>query len=62
MECWGSKADEGLFLCFGLSLSDKIDLIPPNPILQYSITPDHSLAAEPIYSDLAQRTRFSMLE
>jgi hypothetical protein len=35
---------------------------PIIPIFQYSITPWHSITAEPVISDLAQRTRSSMLE
>ena len=50
----------------------KIDLIPLNPLFQYSAkaslraqyssTPRETLTAKPVISDLAQRTRFSMLE
>ena len=32
------------------------------PIFHYSTTPWHSIAAKPVISDLAQRTRFSVLE
>jgi len=35
---------------------------PSIPIFHYSNTPWHLILAEPLFSDLAQRTRFSMLE
>ena len=40
MDCWGSKADNSHFFYISVcSFQIKKDLIPPNPILQYSNTP-----------------------
>ena len=65
MEYWESKADDGLILysdpCHpykNRSHSAK----PIIPTFQYSIIPWQMFTAQPIFSDLAQRTRFSMLE
>ena len=39
MECWISKADDACFYVSVCSFQIKKDLIPPNPILQYSSIP-----------------------
>jgi hypothetical protein len=68
MEYWVSEADGGLILFSELCHPDKKHISFRQP--QYSITPvfHHSIplqagyTAQPIPSDLAQRTRFSMLD
>jgi hypothetical protein len=35
---------------------------PSIPVFQHSNIPGHSIMAKPVISDLAQRTRFSMIE
>jgi hypothetical protein len=65
IEYSGSKADDGLILFSGPCHPYKIrsnSAIPSIPTFQYSITPPHRFTAKPISSELAQRTRFSMLE
>jgi len=65
MEFWESKADDGLILSFDPCHPYKIRSYSAKPIIptfQYSIIPLRFFTAQPIFSDLAQRTRFSMLE
>jgi hypothetical protein len=73
MEYWESKSDNGLILCSDQFQPYKIQPYknrshsakPSIPTFQYSIIPVALAAeftAEPIISDLAQRTRFFMLE
>jgi hypothetical protein len=61
MECWGSKADDGLILfpaqCrLYKNRSHSAKLIIPT--LQYSNTPWHLFAAKPIICDLARGPDF----
>ena len=62
MEYWELKSDGGLILILILAIHIKLDPIPTNPVFHYSITPGYSITAEPLNSDLALRTRFSLLE
>ena len=65
MEYWESKTDDGLILNSDPCHLYKIrshSAKPSVPAFQYSIIPEHMFTAQPIASDLAQRTRFSMLE
>jgi hypothetical protein len=64
MEYWESKADDGLILYFDPCHPCKNRFHSANPSIptfQYSIIPWYRFTAQPIFSDLAQRTRFSML-
>jgi len=65
MEFWESKADDGLILssdpCHpykNRSHSAKYSI----PTFQYSIIPLRMFTAQPIFSDLDQWPKFSMLE
>jgi hypothetical protein len=65
MEYWASKADDALFSFSALYHSYKNrsnSINPGTPTLHYSNTPWHTFTAKPNFSDLALRTRFSMLE
>jgi hypothetical protein len=65
MEYWRSKADDGLFLFYAWyhSYKNRSNSTKPNtPTLHFSNTPWHSFTAKPIFSDLAQKTRFLMLD
>jgi hypothetical protein len=75
MEYWESKADDGLILysdpCHPYknrshSAKRESSVFQPSKggssTFQYSIIPWHMFTAQPIFSDLAQRTRFTMLE
>ena len=65
MEYWKINTDDGLTSisgpCHHLKKSTLSD-IPINPTLQYSSTPIGWVTAQPIISDLAQMTMFSMIE
>ena len=63
MEYWESKTDDGLILNSGPYYHDKIRSRSAKPnilTIQYSIIPRHIFTAEPVVSDLALRTRFSV--
>jgi len=64
MEYWVLKSDDGLILipdpCHPYKNRSQTAK-PIIPALQYSIIPLRKVTAQPILSDLAQRTRFSML-
>jgi hypothetical protein len=65
MEYWESKTDDGQILIVDLCHSYKNrshSAKPIIPTLQYSIIPLCKITAQPIYSDLALKTRPSMLE
>jgi hypothetical protein len=70
MEWWnngilGIETDDGLILNSDPCHLYKIrshSAKPSIPTFQYSIIPGHRFTAQPIFSDLAQRTRFSMIE
>ncbi len=67
MEYWVSKADDVLILISDQGIYIKIDLIPQTrdfsiPTFHYSSTPWHAITAIVGGTDLAQRTRFSLLE
>jgi len=64
MEYWESKADVGLSLYFDPChpCNNRFKSANPfNPTFKSSIIPWHLLTAQPFFSDLAPRTRFSML-
>jgi hypothetical protein len=65
MEYWESKADDGQILISDPCCPHKIRSCSAKniiPTLQYSIIPLCRVTAQPIFSDLTQRTRFSLLE
>jgi hypothetical protein len=65
MEYWVSKTDDGQIL---FSVPCHHDINRPHftkaiiPTLQYSIIPLCWIAAQPIFSDLAQRIRISVAD
>jgi hypothetical protein len=56
------KPNRARYLIIELMATKLMRVAPGGPTFQYSITPRHSFTAKPISSDLAQETRFSMLE
>ena len=62
MEGWVCKAECHLFYKRSPSARPNIDKTVNIPSFQFSNMPRHFIMAEPIVSDLTQRTRFSMLE
>ena len=65
MEYWESKTDDGLILNSGPCYHHKIrshSAKPNIPTIHYSIIPRHIFTAQPVVSNLALRTRFSVLK
>jgi len=54
------RGNFSIFLISDLRHLLKKDFIPLDPLFQYSNTQRHSIPAEPIISDMALGTRFSM--